>query len=272
MEPMKSWILVLPLLIPQDPKVEDQALARINECRKIAGLAPVEIDAKLSKGCAAHAAYLVKNSGHPSTAGLGAHNEDPKLPGYTPEGETAGKSSDINFMPPPESVDSWMASLFHRVPILHPHLKKVGLGWAEGGKHGWVCVLDVTNGVAGGRQVPFVLYPADKQTGVPLAFGGEVPNPIPKDEDDAGYPITVTFPEGRPVKKVEATLKDADGKSLEVWLSSPDKPADDRFQRNTIGVIAKDPFKPNTTYTVTVSGKIGGAAWTKTWSFTTKAE
>jgi len=269
---MRAWFLLLPLLVPQDRKPDEEALARINECRKLAGLAPVEIDVKLSKGCQAHAKYLVRNAGHSSTKGLDAHNEDPNLPGYTPEGEKAGKSADIGFRPPPESVDSWMASLFHRVPILHPHLKKVGLGWAEGGEHGWVCVLDVTNGIAGGRQVPFVLYPADKQKDVPLKFGRELPDPIPQDKDGAGYPITVTFPEGRPVKKAEATLKDAGGKALEVWLSSPEKPADERYQRNTICVIAKDPFEPDTTYTVTITGKIGGAAWTKTWSFTTRGE
>lgn len=258
---MRALILACLLLGVQDRKLDQEALARINDYRKTAGLAPVELDATLSKGCTAHAKYLVKNDGHPSTAGLGAHEEDPKLPGYTPEGQKAGKSSDINFMPPPESVDSWMASFFHRVPILHPHLKKVGLGYAEGGKHGWVCVLDVTNGLGGGRQVPFVLYPIDKQQNVPLRFGGEVPNPIPEDTDGAGYPNTVTFPETKPVKKVEAILKDSAGKVLEVWLSSPEKPADERFQRHTVCVIAKNPFEPNTNYTITISGKVGGSTW-----------
>ena len=63
---------------------------RINVHRKAAGLEPVAVDPALSKGCAAHAAYLVTNVEHPSTQGLGLHSEDPKLPGYSKEGERAG--------------------------------------------------------------------------------------------------------------------------------------------------------------------------------------
>ena len=66
-----------------------KVIDRINLHRKAAGLEPVALDPALSKGCAAHAEYLVRNVDHPSTQGLGLHSEDPKLPGYTKEGERA---------------------------------------------------------------------------------------------------------------------------------------------------------------------------------------
>ncbi len=54
----------------------------------------VLLDPELSKGCGLHARYLVLNIDHPETQGLGGHDENPKLPGYTPEGQKAGKNSD----------------------------------------------------------------------------------------------------------------------------------------------------------------------------------
>jgi hypothetical protein len=262
-------MLLLAFALCLQADTDAKVLARINACRKAAGLEPVAIDPALSRGCAAHAKYLVTNAGHASVRGLGAHDEDPKLPGYSEEGKKAAKASDIHFVEPVRAVDGWMASLFHRVPILDPGLRKVGIGYASGGTGGWVSVLDVISGRGGGKSVPVVLYPADGQTGVPLAFGGEIPNPIPDDKDGkAGYPVTASFAEGTPVKEVSASLK-ADGREVEVWLSTPEKPADERYQRNTVCLMARDVLKPETAYTVTVTGKVGGKAWTKTWSFTT---
>jgi hypothetical protein len=262
-------LLLLLALLQGDDAPSAKALDRINAVRKAAGLEPVTLDAKLSAGCAAHAAYLVKNAKHPSVQGLGAHNEDKSLPGYTPEGEKAGKSSDIHFVEPLAAVDGWMASLFHRVPLLHPHLKKVGIGSVAGGSWGHVTLVDVMSGREGGKAAAPVLWPPDKAVDIPLAFGGEIPDPIPDDKDrKAGYPITVSFVSGEPVKEATATLK-ADGKDVEFWISSPDKPADKRYQANTICLFAKDALKPGTTYSVTINAKVNGKAWTTSWSFTT---
>lgn len=173
-------------------------------------------------------------------------------------------------MEPLAAIDGWMASLFHRVPILDPSLKQVGLGYAKGGKWGWVCLLDVISGRGGGGKTRGpVLYPVAKQADVPLRFGGEIPNPIPDDGDkQAGYPITVTFGDGVRVKDVVATLKEGN-RPIEVWLSTPEKPADARYQRNTICLIAKDPLKPRTAYTVTVQANAGGKPFAQTWTFST---
>jgi hypothetical protein len=262
--------LLLLLALLQDDATK--ALEKINAARKLCALEPVTLDAKLSAGCVAHAKYLIKNEGHASTQGLGAHSEDKKLPGYSVEGEKAAKSSDIHFVDPVKAVDGWMASLFHRVPILHPHLKTVGIGAEKGGQWGWVTLLDVMSGRVAGRTAGPVAWPVDKQTDVPLAFGGEIPNPIPEDKDGkAGYPITVTFVNSEPVKEATATLK-AGKDAVEVWLSSPEKPADPRYQANTICLFPKDVLKPGTTYTVTMSAKVNNKPWTKTWSFTTAAK
>lgn len=246
-------------------------LDRLNAHRKAAGLEAVVADPILTRGCAAHAAYLVKNVDHPSTQGLGLHNEDPKLPGYTKEGERAGKASVIYLgKEGADAVEGWIGSLLHRIPLMQSRLKKVGYGMARGGPAGVTVVLDSTNGMGPGRDALVVIYPADGQKDVPLRFTPEIPDPIPESPDKkAGYPVTAIFSEGALVKDAKALIKDPAGNELSVWVSTPEKPAAADYQRNTIGLITQEPLKPSTVYTVTMSARVTGKAWLKTWSFTT---
>jgi len=265
-----GMLLALLLQASTDPD-SSSALERLNAHRKAAGLEPVVADPSLSKGCAAHAAYLVQNVDQPSAQGLGLHGEEAKLPGYTKEGERAGKASVIYLgKEGADAVDGWMGSLLHRIPLLQSRLRKVGYGVARGGPAKSTVVLDSTNGMGAGKDAPFVLYPADGQKGVPRAFVEEIPDPIPGSVDKkAGYPVTVIFAEGALVKDVKASLKDGDGKDVAFWLSSPERPAAADYQRNTVGLIAEEPLKPETTYTVAVAARVTGKPWLKTWSFTT---
>src|SRR5436190_21311668 len=129
-----------------------KVVERVNVHRKAAGLDPLVLDPILSKGCAAHAEYLVRNVDHPSTEGLGLHSEDAKLPGYTKEGERAGKASVIFLgLEGTAAVDGWIGSLFHRIPLLQSRLRKVGYGVAKGGPAKVTLVLDATNGMGPGK-------------------------------------------------------------------------------------------------------------------------
>ena len=248
-----------------------KVVERINVHRKAAGLEPVAIDPALSKGCAAHAEYLVKNAEHPSTQGLGLHAEDPKLPGYTKEGERAGRAAVIFLgREGPEAVEGWIGSLLHRIALLQSRLRKVGYGFAAGGPAKVTVVLDTTSGMGVGKDAPVVIYPADAQKDVPTAFCPEIPDPIPESPDKkAGYPITAIFSEGALVKDVKASLKDAAGNDIALWVSSPEKPAAADYQRNTVGLIPKEPLRPMSTYTVSIAARVTGKAWLRTWSFST---
>jgi uncharacterized protein YkwD len=254
-----------------------KALDRVNRYRAEAGLTPVTLDAELSRGCAAHARYLSLNLGHPATAGLGAHNEDLKLPGASELGRKAGLASDINIGDPNPllGVDNWMATLYHRVPILEPTLKTVGYGCARGKQMGWITVLNVHSGRGPGLRPRDVYYPAPDQRDVPLHFpiGGEIPNPIPEDKTGrAGYPITAFFPQDNPLTSASAILTDSTGRELPVWFSSAEHPANGQFvknQGNTVCLIAKEPFKPNAIYRVQLRGQRRGTGFEHAWQFTT---
>jgi uncharacterized protein YkwD len=125
-------------------------LAKVNKARTETGLPPVVLDADLSHGCDLHARYLVRNFGDPTTQGLGMHDEDAKKPGYSAEGQRAGKASviasDGSAM---DSVDSWLATLYHRVPLLHPSLKRIGVGTARSPDQNWLSIIDCGSDVRG---------------------------------------------------------------------------------------------------------------------------
>jgi uncharacterized protein YkwD len=257
-----------------------KALAKVNEFRQAAGLEPVVLDEDLNRGCRHHAHYLVVNHDHPATQGLGAHEEDAKLPGFTEEGQRAGKAGNIALgeFDPLASIDGWMATLYHRVPILDPRLKRIGFCCARGPRLGWITVLDVLTGREAGLLPAPLTYPAEDQKNIPLSFpaGGEVPDPIPEDKDGrAGYPITVTFPTGKVPVNITGNLKDDKDQEVPVWFSSPKKPANPKFvqhQGNTVCLIPMDPLRPSTSYRVQLQGELDGQAWSKTWSFTTGAK
>ncbi len=128
-------------------RVAGLLLERINQARKLARLGPLTADDRLSQGCLAHARYVARNLGHPRLQGLGIHDEDATLPGATPHGARAGKAAIIALLPDPlESVDGWLATLYHRIPLLDPNLRRIGYGQEQHPLRGWVAVLDVGNG------------------------------------------------------------------------------------------------------------------------------
>jgi uncharacterized protein YkwD len=118
---------------------------QINQVRKHAGLGPVTLDEKLAVGAQAHARYVVRNLDHPKLGGLGIHEEDPSLPEATPEGARAGKVAVIaRISDPVDSVDGWMATLYHRLPLLDPALKRIGYGQEQHPFSGWITVMDIS--------------------------------------------------------------------------------------------------------------------------------
>ena len=274
--------------LPPNP-VDLTVLKTLNAYRHAAGLGLVSVDPASSSGCAAHAGYLVRNRQQGSVYGLEAHNELPGMPGYTEEGARAGSSSVIQQIIGPAAgfwqagaVDSWMGTLYHRLPLLRPDLKKVGIGYAATNRQFHVIVLGNFGGLgAGFGRVPDrdpmkpVVFPVDNQKNVPCLFcfgNPEIPNPIPDNGDshETGYPITVTFPEEMSIEDVEATLKSPGGVRVPAWVSSPAQPANPTFpQYGTIAIIAQQPLRARTTYSVAVSARINKTAWSRSWRFST---
>ena len=101
---------------------DDAVVARQwNTARKEAGVPPGVFDPALKSACVKHADYLKRND-------LMAHDEDPKLPGYTDEGRRAGIASNIEFNGKSGAVRGAMGSLYHRVTMIEPTKSTLFLG------------------------------------------------------------------------------------------------------------------------------------------------
>jgi hypothetical protein len=178
---------------PKTAKPDEAALARINQVRKSAGLAPVTLDPVLCKACAAHALYVARNLELPNQK-LMLNDEDPSRPGYSAEGRRVAPLAYTIIGQGPVGATEWVLSTcFPRSHLLHPNLKRIGIGSAIDRKKTQYSVVDLRNGQGQNRPV---FYPVDGQKDVPLAFvGPENPDPIPKEEGkQPGFPITVSFP------------------------------------------------------------------------------
>jgi uncharacterized protein YkwD len=256
-----------------DP-IEARALAALNACRKKAGLEPVTLDAALSRPCSAHAHYLIQNMDHYYVPGFNFKDEAADLPGSSKEGREVARSALYHFVDPVAAIDHWMTSFLARSALLAPELKTVGLGFAHDGGGNWVSTIEAFRGRRGNRGSAIVLYPVDKQKDVPAARLGEehidfVP---PLKSAPQGYPITAGFPAGTSVREVAAILKDDAGKDVDIWLSTPDKPAVRQPPPNHICLAPRSALRAGSVYTVEVKAKVNGKAWTRAWSYTTTAD
>lgn len=131
-----------------DDKVGDRAVIAkksldiLNAYRATCGLPLARLDPVLSAACEKHCLYLRKHLGHPSTDGLGMHNEDPKFEGYTPDGAKAGKEGVITITNQAlAAVPAWMDTLYHRIPLIDPRVQKVGFGYVPLADGRWICVM-----------------------------------------------------------------------------------------------------------------------------------
>ena len=246
----------------------------VDRYRAAAGLSPVTLDAKLSKGCMEHANYMRLNKDSDAMAGLNAHHQRPKLRGASAAGAACGKAADLFFgvSDLEVAVDGWMATLYHRRPILSPTLERIGVGYARlrDGSYMAALMFVDSNSVDVTGKWP-VAYPTDKQVGIPLEFGAEVPNPVPGG-GRAGYPITLQFPPYDKVTGVRATLVDAKRKDVAFHLSDPEHPALTSFgQYGVVSLIPKLPLRPESRYDVRIDARWNGKPGTWRWSFTTVA-
>lgn len=254
------------------------AFNRLNDVRAQSGLAPVQLGAGVTKGADNHATYLFLNQGNPAVEGLGAHNEDPSLPGSTPEGR--GDTDDskynnevISFGAPAVAVDNLFNSVFHRIPLMHPGLKIVGIGVQ--GAQVVIRTTPAPNVADGYTNSSPVLFPGNGATGVKFNFQGEIPDPIPSGfPQPVGSPVSLHAFGQATLKDVTASLVGPKG-AIDSWVFTPDAPPPGSNTPGMYGpaifIIPKNPLSMGTDYTASISTTINGASPPQsfTWKFRT---
>ena len=196
-------------------------LARVNAYRAASGLSSVTEQPDWSVGIMKHLEYLRRTP--VSLQFPNAHNQAPRSPYYTEEGDLAGESSNLTFARnDAEAIDRWMAAPFHAVGILRPRLERVAFARSLEFRHvddGHIvgnAGLDVIRGLdrSGSASRDVVLFPGPGSE-VPLStFTGENPSPL---EACPGYvagasglPLIIMLP-GRPSASATAQLTGPSG-------------------------------------------------------------
>jgi hypothetical protein len=233
----------------------------------------VGIDRELGLGCRAHAVYLDQ---HPKqlSAWPDAHEEFPDQQGFTAAGCHAGLSSVIvgpGITAPADAIDGWMATFYHRLPLLEPGLVRIGWGFEKG-----IAVLDAASLCAPPDSVCFVTWPPSGGASMPRRFPGELPNPVPgEDQSQWGCPVTLQFFGFEPQPDVRMRLyagAKRGGTEVPCFYSTPQKPTNPEVAPDgAFCLIPKQALAANATYTVAVDGWPKDAAGTD-WTFTTGAK
>jgi uncharacterized protein YkwD len=255
----------------ESPAHESRALERINQYRASAGVPPMAVHPALTEAAAGHVRYYDANRGAEGLAGMGLHEQVPGASGFTgvsmdDRAEAAGYragtvTENVGFGRLDGAVEWYMATVNHRLPLIHPSALDVGMAQSTDAGFGVIDVglrddvLDV--------ELPSV-YPPNGATDVPTEWdGAETPDPAPGVPRPLGYPITVAFARYQQVAWVATELRDAAGTSLDV--SSPR-----RDWMRAAAIIPHRPLAPEQTYTARIEAIVDGATVAKTWSFTTR--
>lgn len=174
------------------------------------------------------------------------------------------------------AVDGWVATLYHRIPFVHPSAFEMGFGMAAGGCYNWSGGTDVMNFSRQSVSIDHVVaYPYDGQTNVVPGWGG-YESPQPPMAQGQAYPsgtiITLTIPEGGGKFSIfDHKLLDPDGNDVpHMYVDPATDPAG--FLSQTVALYAHQPLLGFAEYTVRITGKWKNLEQIWEWRFTTGAE
>ena len=183
-----------------------------------------------------------------------------KAAGYTGR----GSSEVMAFLNNPQgAIDTWVNSVWHRIPILDPWTAELGYGAAAN------CdTIDFGQGMPMPDDT-VVVYPYDGQTGVATEFDGSREGPMPPAPTTgwpSGSPINV-YAKMSTVTSHVLTL-DGDTKPIDhVWLTTKES----QFLRNGVMMYSNAPLTAMTKYRVHIVGTRAGTPVNLEWTFTTGA-
>jgi hypothetical protein len=277
------WFTVAPGaldVLPGPAPEAAHALAYLNAQRTAAGLPAVAWYPALGAAASMHARYLTANPGGDAHGDV--HKETRGLPFFT--GVTAwdraayygyhGAVSEVIAYEgwAEAAVRGWLATPYHRLPLVHPGNVEFGYGWA-----GEAQPLEVMKGGPGLEDgAPTTIrWPYDGQVGVLTSWPGlETPDPLrlyPGTSGPVGYTVSLTFvPEPLSLRLTSAAFTDPQGRAVECMTFFPEK---DVHLRSTVALIPFRPLEAWMTYRVAMTGTVdqgsGSRPFNETWTFTT---
>jgi uncharacterized protein YkwD len=252
------------------PDNTDQFVAWVNYYRMMSGVPKVSDNTNFQNGARRHSCYMLQN-------GL-THAEDPAKPGYTVEGDRAGRNGNVAVhsvanTPVGEFTDLWMTAPFHALGMLRPGLRQIGSGRCDiaepypGQKWRSAATVDILSGLDTSVKVTApIVFPGNGATVRVSRFIAETPDPrtfCGWSGATVGLPLVAQLPESSlgavasmsgpagPVKVCTLTNRNTSGVA-QALLST-----------NNVIVVPDAPLQAGT-YRATVKTSYR----TLTWSFT----
>lgn len=255
-----TFILLISAYYTHGQTAVQEALNKINFQRKKCGLDTVAISAQSSMRCIKHAKYLAINHPALSAAAANPHDENIELKGYSKDGRIAAKNSGIAWSSPTEAVNMFISSLYHRIPLLQPDIREIGIGYFADPTVE-ITVIDYNSDIgANYNPIEVVFCPAKDQEYIPLKLENEEPYPVEeslRENFTQGFPITACFTQDQDIDSVTFLLL-KDTTEVPVFLSTPKQQATIHYQGNTICAIPKEKLIANTMYTVQLACAVNG--------------
>ncbi|MFT5431832.1 MAG: hypothetical protein ACI9OJ_002530 [Myxococcota bacterium] len=260
------------------------ALWWVNTFRMEAGLGPLDQLSILNDAASDHAKYVLLHPDVYDVMGLSVHTQASGKTGFSGERfwermENAGYDGRafrevIAYQATPTAaVAHWMETVYHRLPIIHPHSRHVGYGQARIGSSR-INVLDIGSGDYEPAAAPYgVAWPPPGAVDVPLSWDGlESPKPpAPPTGYPSGPVLTLTFGLDAAFELTEHTIVDIadDSHALPHVLLTPE--TDPHLKgESSVALYTYDPLKPGRTYRVLLRGVLNGVPYERVWSFSTR--
>lgn len=266
--------------------------ALLNQERTRCGFGALQQDARLDQSAGAHAVFLTENGT------FYGHDEAPGLPFFTgtteaaralaagypfPVGANLATDSGLSSVPGQLVTTRQLRDLFgapFHMLSLTDSFADAGVGFSRKIRNTVeINALNITLGRRAGvndldpDQV--YSYPCLGTTGVNSVLTRETPSPIPsnlsQNEKLYGGPIVIKARTGKVLNLTSATIAPSAGgpavATQVVTLSTTPQPA--LMRADSAYVLPMSPLAAGTSYTVTLAGTSDGAAFTKSFSFTT---
>jgi uncharacterized protein YkwD len=253
-------------------------LALLNFYRTLLGLDPVVEDPEQTRTCQLHLDYLqayAEDNGLPYHL---AHEEEPGARGYSEEGNQAGIDSVLSYGQSDvrAAIDGWLQTLYHRLPLIDPGLRAVGVAY----ENGYACVQYRPGTVGSATSDHPVLWPIADGAYTDPAFGGaESPCPTVDDPLNArecpgsGTIVSLGLHDARSISDVSGRLYRLDtGEEqplFRIWHDGGPSPHEQMgYVDHTIALVPEvGSSLAETDYEAEVRATIDGTPQTFRWRF-----
>ncbi|WP_322045497.1 CAP domain-containing protein [Paraburkholderia sp. J67] len=174
---------------------------------------------------------------------------------------------------------AWIYGVYHSYVAVQPY-QEIGFGTDRliyNGQtnpiyNGFPIVV-AANSMAGNLPLSGNLpltYPCQGTTNAPYAYGGEIPLPPGTTSGvNWGPTIAIAGNTSDTIRMTSGTLTDTSGNVITLQVLDSTTDSNKLIPNNAGSAYPLNPLQPNTTYTVSIKGTYNGAAFSRTFTFTT---